>query len=122
MKEHVEGFHFPRHCTTCLRIKEAHQKTATSPEMWIPCKGGSFVFRPEFVIGKFDWSTLPPTPCIDIRDGITVQELAEKLQIPVNRIIKKDERGRHITASYALTCKSAEVIARSFGASIKVCK
>lgn len=43
MKEHVEGFHFPRHCNVCLKTAESHALTMTSPQMRIVCHGGTFV-------------------------------------------------------------------------------
>jgi hypothetical protein len=43
IKRHAEAFHFPQHCTVCLRIQSAHPQSGTSPNYYIPCEGGQFV-------------------------------------------------------------------------------
>lgn len=46
LASHIRSYHFPApvyHCTHCLRIMTAHEKTPSSPPMWIPCEGGEFI-------------------------------------------------------------------------------
>jgi hypothetical protein len=42
VKRHIEEWHFPRHCSECLRTMISHPKTQTSPQDYIPCTGAFF--------------------------------------------------------------------------------